>query len=146
MKLEFSWISHMSTVATWADQTLGILQQVNSSSGIQNHLHHHLYGASQESDKYSLPSWMNAALLVLKDTMQDKEALWFHLPTLNLHSLQHWRIVAAVCSIYKMHCSYSHRLFWQHPSKSNFYQEEQGHQAHITIRFLSRSHTNLIWK
>lgn len=34
--------------------------------------------------------------------------------TFSIYSLRHWGTVAAVCTIYKMPCSYSPTLLWQH--------------------------------
>ncbi|XP_067912435.1 jmjC domain-containing protein 8 isoform X2 [Heterodontus francisci] len=79
---------------------------------------HHLQGTSQECGGIFSTCLERAAPTTLKklNTIQDKETRWIGTPstTFNIHSLHHRCTVAAVCTIYKIHCSNSPRLLRQH--------------------------------
>ena len=66
--------------------------------------------------EYSPLAWMGAAPTTLKklDTIQDKAARLIGTTSTNIQSLHHRRSVAAVCTIYKMHCRNSPKILRQH--------------------------------
>ena len=103
------------TVATRAGQRLGILQQVTHLLTPQSLST--IYKAQVRSVmEYSPFAWVGVAPTTLKklDTIQDKATHLIGTTSTNIQSLHHRRSVAAVCNIYKMHCSNSPKILRQH--------------------------------